>query len=306
MTPKQLEYFVTIIRLGGVSRAAERLGVSQATVSASIAGLRRELGDPLFHASRSGVDLTAGGQRLAHRAHEILGLRERTVREVAAASADRRPLRLVCTSLFAEYGAPGLCDVIAAQHRDIDLEFVTCSSDDFTDALLSGRAELAIGPRRANVSARQTSVEFLPSEVIAVSAYDASDRSSVLPWFVGPSALEPGSVVQFVLGRARIPQEQLRLCSSHVAAVDQARAGRGIALSPAYAVADAIANGRLSRVDDRRFHAAVTWTAYVLTERATSAANDVLDLLQTTGIVKSLRSGDGLALDTVADLAIQR
>ncbi len=297
MTPKQLRYYTMVIRHGGVSAAAVELGVSQAAVSASVASLRRELGDPLFHASRRGLVTTAGGRLLAHRALEIIDLQERTANEVALIDNNRRPLGVTTTALCAEYGVPGLLEVLSRSVDDIDAEFTTQSSDEFPETLVSGRAELTIGPRRATVSPGIITTEFLGFEVIAVSTPEMAPSWGTADWCVGPSAVEPGGVCQFIIGRARVSRERLRLHLSHAAAVEQARLGHGIALVPSFAVSNCLASGALVKVNDARLHAGVTWTASVLADRTTSAAEAVIGLLQDPSTAQTICAGAGVTLD---------
>ncbi len=82
MTPTQLRAFAAVVRLGSVKQAAAELGVTEAAVSLHVAQLRKELGDRLFVRSASGLAFTPGGLRLASRAAELLGLQDRTIREV--------------------------------------------------------------------------------------------------------------------------------------------------------------------------------------------------------------------------------
>ncbi len=89
MTPTQLRAFAAVVRLGSVKAAADELGVSEAAVSMHVAQLRKEFDDLLFTRTASGLAFTPGGLRLASRAVEILGLQDRTVREVS--QAGRRP-----------------------------------------------------------------------------------------------------------------------------------------------------------------------------------------------------------------------
>lgn len=122
MTPTQLTAFASVVRLGSVKAAADELEVSEAAVSMHVAQLRRELGDQLFTRTASGLAFTPGGLRLASRAVEILGLQDRTVREVSQAGHGRRLLRLASSSLFAEHAAPGLIELFAGRADDLDVE----------------------------------------------------------------------------------------------------------------------------------------------------------------------------------------
>ena len=87
MTFTQLRTFALVAELGSLRAAAEALGVSEPAVSAAVAALRTDLGDPLFRRTGTGIALTPGGRALAARARELVRLAERTRREVAHATS---------------------------------------------------------------------------------------------------------------------------------------------------------------------------------------------------------------------------
>ena len=59
MRIEQLEYFLQVANYGSLSLTAKKINVGQPTLSAAIAGLEKEVGRPLFHRTRRGMDLTA-------------------------------------------------------------------------------------------------------------------------------------------------------------------------------------------------------------------------------------------------------
>src|SRR5574338_257409 len=88
-----LLYFWTVAREGGVARAAEKLRVSQPTVSAQVRALEETLGERLFQKEGRRLVLTEVGRTVAHYADEIFSLG----RELLDTVHDRhtgRPLRL--------------------------------------------------------------------------------------------------------------------------------------------------------------------------------------------------------------------
>src|SRR4051795_9074126 len=89
MTFTQLRTFALVAELGSLRAAAAALGVSEPAVSAAVAALRGDLGDPLFVRSGSGIVLTPGGRALAGRARELVRLEDRTRRDVAGAGPRR-------------------------------------------------------------------------------------------------------------------------------------------------------------------------------------------------------------------------
>jgi len=69
-----LRYFLEIAREENMSRAAERLHVSQPTLSKQIKDLEAELGKKLFRRGSTSVRLTDEGMLLRKRAGDILDM----------------------------------------------------------------------------------------------------------------------------------------------------------------------------------------------------------------------------------------
>ena len=67
----QLQAFVEVAAQAGFTRAAERLGVSQPTVSQLVRALERRVGTPLFARGTRRVELTAAGDAAFHRLRTI-------------------------------------------------------------------------------------------------------------------------------------------------------------------------------------------------------------------------------------------
>jgi LysR family transcriptional regulator, nitrogen assimilation regulatory protein len=88
LTLRQLRYFVKIVDLGSMTRAAEHLHVAQPALGLQIRQLEQDLNTTLLQRHSRGVVPTATGQLLRERAQEILALVERTRHEIAAADSD--------------------------------------------------------------------------------------------------------------------------------------------------------------------------------------------------------------------------
>ncbi|WP_078429754.1 LysR family transcriptional regulator [Alkalihalobacterium alkalinitrilicum] len=72
MRLEQLSYLIEIARLGSFSLAAERLHISQPSISQAINNLEKELGVKLFKRSRAGAELTEVGEVIVKKAQEVL------------------------------------------------------------------------------------------------------------------------------------------------------------------------------------------------------------------------------------------
>ncbi|OEJ98134.1 LysR family transcriptional regulator [Streptomyces thermolilacinus] len=93
--PRLLRCFVAVAEEGSLTRAAERLFVSQPALTKQIKRLETQLGVRLFTRSRTGMTLTEPGRTLADRAPALLGEWDRMLRETrGVASRAARSLRV--------------------------------------------------------------------------------------------------------------------------------------------------------------------------------------------------------------------
>ena len=81
MEIRVLRYFLEMAREGNMTRAAERLFISQPTMSKQLKELEEELGAKLFIRSNYSIRLTEAGMLLRDRAEDILSLVDKTKAE---------------------------------------------------------------------------------------------------------------------------------------------------------------------------------------------------------------------------------
>lgn len=86
-SPADISYFVEVANTLNVSRAAERLGISQPSLSLALRRLESSVGAPLFTRSKRGVSLTQAGKQLLTHARYLLQSWE-SVRAGALASVN--------------------------------------------------------------------------------------------------------------------------------------------------------------------------------------------------------------------------
>ncbi|MEU6505023.1 MULTISPECIES: LysR family transcriptional regulator [unclassified Streptomyces] len=84
---RHLRYFLTVVRAGTVSAAAQELRISQPSLSQQIRRLEQRVGAPLFIRSSRGVELTAGGRAFLR---EIQGIPGQLRSAIAAAAPTPR------------------------------------------------------------------------------------------------------------------------------------------------------------------------------------------------------------------------
>lgn len=94
-----LEYFLVIAEEKSFSRAADKLFVSQQSLSEHVKKLEQELGVPLFKRGRS-LSLTVAGECLVSGAQEILDAQTRMLQQIAFVTENRRKKITIAVSTF--------------------------------------------------------------------------------------------------------------------------------------------------------------------------------------------------------------
>lgn len=83
-----LRYFLAVADEGNITRAANRLHVSQPALSTQLAALEDELGHKLLERSARGIALTEKGVALQQRAGDLVDLAERIEAEIKSKDSD--------------------------------------------------------------------------------------------------------------------------------------------------------------------------------------------------------------------------
>lgn len=115
LTTRQLSYFVALAETGLFTRAAERMGVSQPSLSQQVRGLEEVIGGPLIERGGAPI-LTPLGREVLERARAIL-LAVHDLEDVRAATGDdiAGTIRLGVSPTLGAYILPGL---VAKLHRE--------------------------------------------------------------------------------------------------------------------------------------------------------------------------------------------
>jgi DNA-binding transcriptional LysR family regulator len=135
-----LRIFDAVCRAQGVSRAAEALHVTPGAVSQQIKQLESGLGVQLFRKSGREIELTAVGERLAHRVSDAFDRLNDALEDATDTRLEKRLRLKVTPSLAIRWLVPRLSSFYA-QHPDMDLEIATVARAD--DIRLEG-ADCAI------------------------------------------------------------------------------------------------------------------------------------------------------------------
>jgi DNA-binding transcriptional LysR family regulator len=140
-----LRYFTAVAGEGNLTRAAERLFVSQPALTKQIKQLESQLGVPLFIRSRTGMSLTAAGEALAKRTDGMLAEWDQAVRDTKdAANRAARVLRLGFMSSAANEATQQIIAAFGERRPDWRVDLQQAAWSDATAGLANGDVDVAL------------------------------------------------------------------------------------------------------------------------------------------------------------------
>lgn len=147
MNLRQLKYFVCVVEMRNMTRAAEHLHLAQPALSQQMALLEESLGVPLLTRGARGVQPTAEGLLLYRHAQTILRQVDAT-RSLLARNADQitGTVSIGLASSTARILALPLMRRVKAELPSVVLEIVDTPSADLTKLVLQGRTDFSLSP----------------------------------------------------------------------------------------------------------------------------------------------------------------
>lgn len=177
---QQLLYFVAVAETRHFTHAAERVHVSQPSLSQQIRALEKELGATLFSRARGNIALTEAGEALLPLARRILADADTARHEVQELVQLRRGrVRLGATPSLCTGLLPDVLRVFHDRHPGIELLIEEGGSHDLVRELARGALDLAlIVLPLPPASPALTTVELLREDLVVVSAATAKPPRS--------------------------------------------------------------------------------------------------------------------------------
>lgn len=143
LTP--LRYLRAIADAGTMTVAAQRLGLSQPTLSAAVRKLEEELGVDLFSRTGRGLAPTEACMVLLEHTDQAVRNVDAGVRAVRAlAGLEAGTVRIGAGATVVTYLLPGVVERFRRKHRDLRVSVREAGSSQVAEALLKGELDLGV------------------------------------------------------------------------------------------------------------------------------------------------------------------
>src|SRR5918999_627700 len=265
-----------IASTGSVTRAAERLHLTQSALSHQLRDIESRLGIHLSLRLGKRMVLTPPGERVLGAARRVLDEIGRTEEDLKLMSQNGKGVLRLCTQCNTGYHwLPPLLQSFHRKFPGVDVQIIVNATDRPIDALLEGQIDLAVVTSDVD-DKRLATQPLFDDELIAVvpATHPFATRAYIEPEdfaeehliiykadrhdsytftrILGPAGVEPARVSQVPLTEAIL---------------ELVKAGLGISVMARWAIEPAIKNGAVRAVRITRRGVYRPWTAVALKDR---------------------------------------
>ena len=153
MEIRVLRYFLEVAREGSVTHAAQRLHISQPTLSKQIKDLEAELGKKLFVRSSFSVRLTDEGMLLRRRAEDILDMVDKTTDEFRTlGQITGGNIHIGCAESEGIQHLAQRIKAVQKQYPNIQVHLYSGDTDDLAERLDRGLLDFAVIAQAVDLS----------------------------------------------------------------------------------------------------------------------------------------------------------
>ncbi|MDO6967093.1 LysR family transcriptional regulator [Rhizobium alvei] len=172
MTLEQLRIFLAVAEEDHITRAAERLHMTQSAVSAAISALENRHGIQLFDRVGRSIRLNRNGRLFRDEARKVLAAARQAETVLADLSGLRHgALSIMASRTIGSYWLPPHLATFRRQHPGIDLTVTIGNTDAVLEAVADGQAEIGLIEWPESRHSLQ-SIKIAEDEMIVVVAPD--------------------------------------------------------------------------------------------------------------------------------------
>ena len=149
METRKWEAMLAAVELGSFTRAAAKLGLTQSGLTHMMNALEKEAGLPLLVRDRSGVRLTAAGERLLPAIQELLQASRRLERQIAAQTGGQNgSIRVAAYSSICMHWLPTIVQQFRWAHPNVSVDIRMGSVEEIYRWLQEGTVDISFASRQ--------------------------------------------------------------------------------------------------------------------------------------------------------------
>lgn len=168
MELKQLEAFVKVVELQSFSKAAEKLYLTQPTISAHIVSLEKEFDTKFLDRTTKNVRTTVAGERLYEYAKEMLAIKEELYQGFGKEGKEEQRIEIAGSTIPSHYIIPELIQSFQKENAKVCFTINQGDSDYVIGEILKHRAAIGFVGFKSNVD-KLRYIPFYEDKLVVVT-----------------------------------------------------------------------------------------------------------------------------------------
>jgi LysR family transcriptional regulator for metE and metH len=310
---RHLRLVTAIATLGSMTRAADRLHLTQSALSHQLRDIEERLGTPLFLRVGRRLVLTPAGDRVLRSAERVLDELSRAEEDVRRIASPSNGTIRVCTQCNTGYHwLPPLLQEFHSRHAQVDVRIVVDATPAPLQRLLEGRLDVAIMTDAVS-DARVRRRPLFEDEIVALVApthrfgnracieVDELEGEHLL---IYSSSREQSFTFTRILDPAGVTPGHVSFIMLTEAIVEMVKAALGVGMIARWSVEPVIASGQVHAVRVTKAGVFREWAAVTLAAQPEPAyLTDFLDLLARRSLPARARPRRGPSRPQPPDVA---
>ena len=252
---RHLKLVAAIAETGSVTRAGNRLHLTQSALSHQLRDAEEQLGASLFERRNRQMALTTAGERLLRSARTVLEELDRAEREIQHSNgnvAAQCTLRLSTECYTVYHWLPPRVKLFQRRFPAVEFQLAIDATDNPFEALLEGKLDLAI----VCTPIRNRRIRYTPlfeDEVVLIvpPGHRLAGKSYVVPSDLAEETLfifppkDDSTLLMKILAPAGVTPRRIQEVMLTEVIIEMVRGGMGVASMARWAVAPQLASGAL-------------------------------------------------------------
>lgn len=286
---RHLKLVAAIAETGSVTRAGNRLHLTQSALSHQLRDAEEQLGTTLFERKSGKMILTPAGERLLQTARSVLCELERAETDIQKNGAVKKGLiRMSTQCLTAYHWLPPRLSFFQRQFPEVEVQLVIEATSNPFEALLEGKLDLAI----VNEPIRNRRIKYLalfedesliavpPGHRLAGKSFASPEDFATETLLLDPPK-EDSTLLMKILLPAGIRPRKIQEVTLTQAIIEMVIGGLGVAALPKWTMAPQLASGALIGVPLKPPGCRWTWSIAQLREnRAPAYTQEFIRILE--------------------------
>lgn len=158
MELKQLEAFVNVVELQSFSKAAQKLYLTQPTISSHIVSLEKEFNTKFLERTTKNVQTTVDGERLYEYAKEIMAIKEELYQGFGREREEEQRIQIAGSTIPSQYILPELIQAFQKQHDKVCFTINQGDSEHVVGEILKHRAVIGF----VGIKSKDDRLRYIP------------------------------------------------------------------------------------------------------------------------------------------------